>query len=114
VQNQLWIVVSGRKLPTFNIGFAQKNLCILKLPNQNPLNISRALLSVELIRLKWHIVMKDISYWSRNGRSLMMIDSGLKGKVKLFLCLTKHHAMKTYWRSGGIAPRILELGTRWK
>jgi hypothetical protein len=25
------------------------------------------------------------------------------------LCLTKHHAMKTYWESGGIAPRILDL-----
>jgi hypothetical protein len=29
------------------------------------------------------------------------------GKVKVSLCLTKHHVMKTYWRSGGIAPRIL-------
>jgi hypothetical protein len=27
----------------------------------------------------------------------------------LSLCLTKHHAMKTYWGSGGIAPRILTL-----
>jgi hypothetical protein len=35
-------------------------------------------------------------------------------KVKLSLCLTKHHAMKTYWGSGGISPRILEFGTRWK
>jgi len=26
-----------------------------------------------------------------------------KLKVKLSLCLTKHHTMKTYWRSGGIA-----------
>jgi hypothetical protein len=46
-------------------------------------------------------------------------DSGrgplVKGtKVKLSLCLTKHHAMKTYWGSGGIAPRILDLGTRWR
>jgi hypothetical protein len=32
---------------------------------------------------------------------------GKKVKVKLSLCLTKHHAMKTYWGSGGIAPRIL-------
>jgi hypothetical protein len=32
---------------------------------------------------------------------------GAKVKVKLFLCLTKHHAMKAYWGSGGIAPRIL-------
>jgi hypothetical protein len=26
----------------------------------------------------------------------------------------KHHAMKAYRDSGGIAPRILELGTRWR
>jgi hypothetical protein len=30
------------------------------------------------------------------------------------LCLTKHHAMKAYWGSVGIAPRILDLGTRWR
>jgi hypothetical protein len=38
----------------------------------------------------------------------------VKVKVKLSLCLTKHHAMKTYWGRGGIAPRILDLGTRCK
>jgi hypothetical protein len=32
-------------------------------------------------------------------------------KVKLSLFLTKYHAMKTYWGSGGIAPGILYLGT---
>jgi hypothetical protein len=37
-----------------------------------------------------------------------------KVKVKLSLCLTKHHAMKTHWGSGGVAPRILDLGTRWR
>jgi hypothetical protein len=31
----------------------------------------------------------------------------VKGKVKLSLCLSKHHAMKAYWGSGGIAPLIL-------
>jgi hypothetical protein len=35
-------------------------------------------------------------------------------KVNLSLCLTKHHAMKTYWGSGGIAPRILNLGATWR
>jgi hypothetical protein len=35
-------------------------------------------------------------------------------KVKLSQCLTKHHAMKTYWGSGDIAPRILDVGTRWR
>jgi hypothetical protein len=37
----------------------------------------------------------------------------VKEKVKLSLYLTKHHAMKAYW-GGGIAPRILDLGTRWR
>jgi hypothetical protein len=34
-------------------------------------------------------------------------------KVKLFLCLIKHHTIKKFWGSGGIAPRILDLGARW-
>jgi hypothetical protein len=36
------------------------------------------------------------------------VDLYGKGKkVKLSLCLTKHHAMNAYWGSGGIAPLIL-------
>jgi hypothetical protein len=35
-------------------------------------------------------------------------------KVKLSLCLTNHCAMNTYWESGGIIPRILDLDTRWR
>jgi hypothetical protein len=38
----------------------------------------------------------------------------VKVKVELSLCLTKHNSMKTYWGSGSIAPRILDLGTRWE
>jgi hypothetical protein len=38
----------------------------------------------------------------------------LKGKFIPVLFLTEHHAMKAYWRSGSIASRILELGTRWR
>jgi hypothetical protein len=38
----------------------------------------------------------------------------VKVKVKLSLRLTKHHAMKTYRRNGGIVPHILDLGTRWR
>jgi hypothetical protein len=37
----------------------------------------------------------------------------VKGKVVPVL-LTEHHVMKAYWRSGGIAPRILNLVTRWR
>jgi len=28
--------------------------------------------------------------------------------------LTEHHAMKAYWSSEGIAPRILDLDTKWR
>jgi hypothetical protein len=28
--------------------------------------------------------------------------------------LTEHHAMNAYWESGGIAPRIIDLGTIWR
>jgi hypothetical protein len=42
------------------------------------------------------------------------VECIIKVKVKFSLCLTKHHAMKTYWGSGGIAPLILDLGTRWR
>jgi hypothetical protein len=33
---------------------------------------------------------------------------------QLSLCLTKHHTMKKYWGSGGIASHVLDLGTRWR
>jgi hypothetical protein len=40
-------------------------------------------------------------FWSGN------LKRGRGTKVKLSLCLIKHHAMKTYWGSEGIAPSIL-------
>jgi hypothetical protein len=36
-----------------------------------------------------------------------------KGKVVPVL-LAEHHVMKAYCGNGGIAPRILDLGTRWR
>jgi len=30
----------------------------------------------------------------------------------LSLCLTQYHAMKPNWKSGGIAPHILNLDTK--
>jgi len=35
-------------------------------------------------------------------------------KVKCPCALTEHQTIKAYWGSGGIAPRILNLGTRWR
>jgi hypothetical protein len=36
----------------------------------------------------------------------------VKGKVVPVLFLSEYHAMKAYWESGGVAPRILDLCTR--
>jgi hypothetical protein len=38
----------------------------------------------------------------------------VKGKVVPVLFVTEHHAMKAYRGSGGMAPFILDLGTRWR
>jgi hypothetical protein len=35
-------------------------------------------------------------------------------KHNLACSLTEHHAMKAYWENGATAPRILNLGTRWR
>jgi hypothetical protein len=35
-------------------------------------------------------------------------------KVKVLLYLTKHHAMKAYWGSGGTCRCIPNLGTKWR
>jgi hypothetical protein len=47
-------------------------------------------------------------------RSTVISLTEEKVKVKLFPYLTKHQAMKKYWESGGIAPRILKLGIIWE
>jgi hypothetical protein len=50
---------------------------------------------------------------NKTKKNILQHISLVKKKVKLSLCLTKHHAMKTYWGSGGTAPLILDLGMRW-
>jgi hypothetical protein len=49
-------------------------------------------------------------------KELVHTDVSLLGKVKvkLSLCLTKHHIMKSYWWSADRAPHILDLRTRWR
>jgi hypothetical protein len=46
------------------------------------------------------------------GRSTTVHIYVIHGKLKLSPCLTKHLAIKTYWESRGIDPRILKLKTR--
>jgi hypothetical protein len=52
--------------------------------------------------------------WERRGLEEEEEEEEEEEKVELSLCLTKCHAMKTYWGSGGIAPCILDLGTSWR
>jgi hypothetical protein len=57
------------------------------------------------------ITVVAYKFWSSSLCSLLQPPAT---KVKLSLCfLTEHHAM-AYWGNGGIAPRILDLGTRWR
>jgi hypothetical protein len=51
--------------------------------------------------------LRQFHYTARRLVTVREISTWLKVKVKLSLRLTKHHAMKTYWGSGIIAPRIL-------
>jgi hypothetical protein len=56
-----------------------------------------------------------LAAWSGNCKWYRSLPLGaVKVKVKLSLYLIEHHAMKTYRGSGGIAPHILDLGTRWR
>jgi hypothetical protein len=53
--------------------------------------------------------------WTIGGLTMTMLCfvSVFKAKVKFYLCWMKHHAIKTFCGSGGLAPRILNLGARW-
>jgi len=51
------------------------------------------------------------------GRPMHRLEDNIiiqKAKSKLSLCLTKHHAMKIHWGSGGVVPRIFDFSTRWR
>jgi hypothetical protein len=79
--------------------------------NQAVLHIG--IVSLELIQHAPHMT----TYNSYNDTSWFCCPAGHQQQlwiVKLSLCWTKYHAMKTYWGSGGIAPRILDFGTRWR
>jgi hypothetical protein len=44
----------------------------------------------------------------------MSIKVKVKATAKLSLCLTKYHAMKTYWGMEVQFHAFLDLGTRWR
>jgi len=52
---------------------------------------------------------------SRRMKWLEHVERMGKVKVKLSPCffLIEHHAMKACWVSGGISPRVLDIGTIW-
>jgi hypothetical protein len=75
----------------------------------------------------WHFLISSTSFSSSNCMRMLsllifcLLLSSEKWRVSpLFpnlnfsLFLIKYHAMKKYWGSGGIAPSILDLSTRWR
>jgi len=56
-----------------------------------------------------------VRHWTSHSFYISCIEyTACKSKRKVVLCLTKYHAVKTYRRSGGIGPHILNLGTTLK
>jgi hypothetical protein len=46
---------------------------------------------------------------------MLLISIAVKGKVKVVpVLLTEQRALKAYWVTGSIAPRILDLDARWR
>jgi hypothetical protein len=58
--------------------------------------------------------LKSSKWFLTQGVVQVIIHSLQESKGNLSLCLAKHHAMKTYWGSGNIAPRMLSFGTGWR
>jgi hypothetical protein len=61
-----------------------------------------------LIGLDAHLLKIQTHCYKLSHRIPTKMSLLVKGKGKFILLLsTEHHAMKTYWESGGIAPCIL-------
>jgi len=62
--------------------------------------------------------LREVWDYSKSGLSAitpkLTKDCGEAEIIKVLHFLIKHHAMKTYWGSGGVTLRILNLGTRWR
>jgi hypothetical protein len=52
-------------------------------------------------------ILLSTVFWNTSIQSLSLRRKSTHRKGE-------HHAMKAYWGSGGITPRILDLGTRWR
>jgi hypothetical protein len=66
---------------------------------------------------KYYLLKESTALWTHlyiflKFKEIVPLKKGKK--VKLSLCLTKHHAMKTYRGSGCTSPCILDLGTSWR
>jgi hypothetical protein len=59
----------------------------------------------------WEMRNTSRIIWKNNMRDQAC---GRRGKGKVVPELSEHHAMKAYCGNGGIAPRILDLSTRWR
>jgi hypothetical protein len=64
-----------------------------------------------LVKLHYYGIQRTVANWFGSYLTNSK-EKGKLSKVKLFLCLAKHHTMKTYGGSVSISPRILDLVTR--
>jgi hypothetical protein len=81
--------------------------------NSEALDLNICPPETELVAVQRNELIRRVCV-SERGAVIVKVWEKVKVKVKFSLCLTKHHSVKTYWGSGGIAPRILNFGTSWK
>jgi hypothetical protein len=59
---------------------------------------------------KYFFMIQSGNFWIHPRMKLSHFGS-VRIEVKFYPFLTEHHARKTYWGSGGVALRILNIGT---
>jgi hypothetical protein len=73
--------------------------------------------------LLWQLfVLHEDTFWSLRPPSVPNLHSSysptshppFRRSLPCEMRRVKQNAMKKYWRNGGIAPRILDLSTRWR
>jgi hypothetical protein len=60
------------------------------------------------------VVLADLYGFCKSFFMSVLKVTLVKVEGKIFLCWSKHHTMKVYGGSGGIAERIFNLDTRWR
>jgi hypothetical protein len=90
----------------------QTNICKYEIRDSYKAQMRTGNCYSSLFPCLWILREGRIKLYANYFKTMTKWNISVKVKVKS-LCF-KHNAMKTNWGSGDLAPRILDLGTRWR